>query len=78
MNNVSHNVSFSFRLMLRQDEIRSSLSNLQLSEDEFVRLRSTPVQQLTLQQYTSVRICCSLIVWVRSILQHLSYSSTLR
>ncbi|XP_066973600.1 progesterone-induced-blocking factor 1-like [Macrobrachium rosenbergii] len=44
------------RLMLRQDEIKSSLSNLQLSEEEFVRLRSTPVQQLTLKQYTSLRV----------------------
>ncbi|XP_068219122.1 progesterone-induced-blocking factor 1-like [Palaemon carinicauda] len=44
------------RLMLRQDEIKSSLSRLELSEQEFVRLRSTPVQQLTLQQYTSLRV----------------------
>ncbi|KAK7082341.1 hypothetical protein SK128_005864 [Halocaridina rubra] len=44
------------RLAVRQEEIRASLANLQLSEEELIRLRSTPVQQLTLQQYTSLRV----------------------
>lgn len=44
------------RLTVRQDELRASLANLQLSEKEFIHLRHSPVQQLTLQQYTALRV----------------------
>ncbi|KAK8725202.1 hypothetical protein OTU49_010753 [Cherax quadricarinatus] len=44
------------RLAIRQDELRNSLANLKLTEEEFVQLRRTPVQQLTLQQYTALRV----------------------
>lgn len=43
------------RLSLRHEDLRGSLTNLQISENEYNRLRRIPVQQLTLQQYTAVR-----------------------
>lgn len=43
------------RLTLRHEELRSSLTNLQISESDYTRLRRTPAQQLTLQQFTAVR-----------------------
>ncbi|KAG7175514.1 progesterone-induced-blocking factor 1-like [Homarus americanus] len=44
------------RLTIKQDELRTSLANLTLTEEEFIRLRRTPAQQLTLQQYTALRV----------------------
>ncbi|XP_045625870.1 progesterone-induced-blocking factor 1 [Procambarus clarkii] len=44
------------RLAIRQDELKTSLANLKLTEEEFVQLHRTPAQQLTLQQYTALRV----------------------
>ncbi|KAK3862529.1 hypothetical protein Pcinc_031616 [Petrolisthes cinctipes] len=43
-------------LSIRQEELRESLSNLQLSEEQFTQLRHTTPQQLTLQQFTALRV----------------------
>lgn len=44
------------RLMIRQDELRKSLTNLQLNEEDFARLRQISPEELSLQQYTALRV----------------------
>ncbi|CAL4061500.1 unnamed protein product, partial [Meganyctiphanes norvegica] len=44
------------KLSVRHNEIRASLSNLQISESEMVKLRSVPSDQLSLRQFTALRL----------------------
>ncbi|XP_045120920.1 progesterone-induced-blocking factor 1-like isoform X1 [Portunus trituberculatus] len=44
------------RLVIRQDELRKSLADLQLSQEEFTTLRQTSPEELSLQQYTALRV----------------------
>lgn len=44
------------KLSVRHNEIRASLSNLQISESEMIKLRSVPSEQLSLQQFTALRL----------------------
>lgn len=44
------------KLTFRHEELRSSLTNLQISESEYNRLRRVSAQQLTLQQFTALRV----------------------
>ncbi|KAB7498317.1 Progesterone-induced-blocking factor 1 [Armadillidium nasatum] len=44
------------RLSIKQNEIKSSLNNLVLSEEEFIKVNHIPREQLTLQQYVLLRV----------------------
>lgn len=42
--------------MIRQDELRKSLADLKLNEEDFARLRQISPEELSLQQYTAVSV----------------------
>lgn len=49
---------FLFRYFVKQDEIKSSLNNLVISDKEFYRIKNLPREKLSLREFASVCHSC--------------------